>query len=141
MGIWGYCVWGNHTDHVECQRQIPWSICEPSLDLYSLFSSSAIAITDTTTNQTFLIKSSWTQALFVHAIPAVVIAVTSFISRCNDISYAYVLLVSPFTIVLGALSFGNYIVLFSHVKDEMKRRTQSDLGAKMRIPTGKTFTF
>src|ERR1700760_1130162 len=132
MGIWGYCIWGNNTDHVECQRQIPYSIREPSLDLYSLFFSNAIAITDTTTNQIFLIKSSWTQGLFVHAVAAVVITVTPFLSRYDGVSY--VLCVSLFGVLLGSAASGFHFLLFSSVKDEMMK-AESDLGAKMRIPT------
>jgi len=116
MGIWGYCVRGKNTDHVECQIQIPYSI----------------SITDTTTNQIFLIKSSWTRGLFVHAVAAVVMAVTAFLSRCDGITY--VLRVSLLGSLLGSAASGFHLVLFSHVKHEMKKM-ESDVGAKMRLPT------
>lgn len=120
MGIWGYCVWGNNTDNVECQMQMPYSI----------------SIIDTTTNQTFLVKSSWTRGLFLHALAAMVITAIPFLLRYDNISY--VLCVSLFGNLLGCAAGGFDFMLFSSMKHEMTK-TKSDLGARMRIPTAFIF--
>jgi len=116
MGIWGYCVWADDTDHVECQSQIPYSI----------------SITDPTRNQIFIVKSSWTQGLVVHAAAAAVITVTPFLSQLGEISYvAYVSLCG---FLLGVAAFTNHIILWNLVNQEIKKM-ESDLGAKSVLPT------